>query len=250
MFGFLLGREESREALYIGANPTSLRREVLTSSQEPAEPGGRKKKYPGSVPVSFNTPRTSAWNKWTSTSQRLLLPRCLLSLSYLSPPTLTSSQRDAAGVFFPPPSPLFFTTLSSSVSSRTQRHRRAIIWRKSRGPRWKPVTELCTAVQTKTLCFLLAPLWNAGAHSRVLLPARDVRQQQRLPSGNEGGQEDGVRCGSAGVGQEARRPCQDQQDGTSQHHWSRNLYALYIWWKHYLFIYRIVIPPLFLLAVH
>lgn len=95
----------------------------------------KKKKYPGSVPVSFNTPRTSAWNKWTSTSQRLLLPRCLLSLSYLSPPTLTSSQRDAAGFFFPPPSPLFFTTLSSSVASRTQRHRRAIIWRKSRGPR-------------------------------------------------------------------------------------------------------------------
>lgn len=74
----------------------------------------KKKKYPGSVPVSFNTPRTSAWNKWTSTSQRLLLPRCLLSLSYLSPPTLTSSQRDAP----PPPCPLLrcFSRLYPQVS--------------------------------------------------------------------------------------------------------------------------------------
>lgn len=40
---------------------------VLTPSQEPREQGEK----PNSVPVSFNTPNTSAWNNWSSTSHRL-----------------------------------------------------------------------------------------------------------------------------------------------------------------------------------
>lgn len=57
---------------------------------------------PSSVPVSFNAPNTSAWNNWKSTSHHLLMPRCLLCLSYLSPRILTSSQRDAERFFLTP----------------------------------------------------------------------------------------------------------------------------------------------------
>lgn len=240
----------------MGAKPTSLHREVLTSSQEPGDPGGGGKKiYPSSVPVSFNTPRTSAWSKWTSCSQRLLLPRCLLSLSYLSPPTLTSSQRGTAGFFFLPPS--FSVVFHDSILKCRFSHSEAPsgdYMAKNAPPDESPSLSCDPCKPKNSLLLFSLPSENAGAHSRVLLPPRDVRQQQRLPSGNEGGQEDGVRRGSAGVGQEARRPCQDQQDGTSRRRRSRQLYALYIWklseCKHYLFIYHIVIPPLFLLAVH
>lgn len=116
----------------------------------------KKKKYPGSVPVSFNTPRTSAWNKWTSTSQRLL-PHCLLSLSYLSPPTLTSSQRDAAGFFF---FPLLrcFSRLYPQVSRLALRGTVGRLYgEKAAAPDESPSLS-CDPCKPKTLCFLLAPL--------------------------------------------------------------------------------------------
>lgn len=69
--------------------------EVLTSSQEPRDQGEK----PSSVPVSFNTPNTSAWNNWTSTSHRLLMACCLVCLSYLSPWILTPSQWDTEAYF-------------------------------------------------------------------------------------------------------------------------------------------------------
>lgn len=93
--------------------------------------------------------------------------------------------------------------LSSNVTSCTQRY----CWTMIRWKRRKPVNQ-CTS--------LSPPFQNAGADSWVLLPPGDVRQQQRLPSGDEGGQDHGLWCGAACMGQEARRPCQDQQDGTFQ----------------------------------
>lgn len=69
--------------------------EVLTPSQEPRDQWEK----PYSFPDSFNTPNTSAWNNWTSTSHRLLMACCSVCLCYLPPWILTSSQWDTEPFF-------------------------------------------------------------------------------------------------------------------------------------------------------
>lgn len=69
------------------------------------------------------------------------------------------------------------------------------------------VLDAVLSVSYKTWTSLFLYKKNAGTDSWVLLPPRDVRQQQRLPSGNEGGQGHGLWRGIASMGQEAWRPC-------------------------------------------
>lgn len=162
---------------------------VLTPSQEPRDQGEK----PNAVPVSFNTPNTPAWNNWTSTSHRLLVA-LLLSLFVLPFPLNSHFISVGYRAFFLcfswlRPHMCYFVHFAESLGDNTVN---------------MMVLEV-VVLSVSCWTWISHYLWNTGTDSWVLLPPGDVCQQQRLPPGNEGGQDHGLWCGPASLGQEAWR---------------------------------------------
>lgn len=168
---------------------------VLTSSQTSSD----QREKLSSAPLSFNIPNTSAWNNRANTSHCLLLACCLVCLSCILPWNLSSPHWYFGAFLLPLPHTLlpncWFAWLKTALSD-----------------------VISSASSSLTTLSWPLSFWNTGTDTRVFLPPRDVCQQQRLQSRDEGRQDRGLWRGTASLGQETRRLRQDQQDGKFQCH--------------------------------